>query len=360
MKTKTFKNAALCITVLALSSALFSCSNKKTNDSSVKNITITGAGSSFDNPLFSKMFAVYYDSTKVKINYQSVGSGAGISQLTNKTIDFGASDTPMNEKQEIAAGATVLHIPVTAGAVVISYNLPEVKETLKFTPNVIADIFLGKITKWNDPAIAAINQGVKLPGTTIVAAHRSDGSGTTAIFTSYLSKVSPEWQSKIGAGTAVNWATGLGGKGNEGVSGLVKQTPGGIGYIELAYAVQNKMPYAAVQNKAGNFIVPSIESVTAAANIDIPSDGKVLLTNTDAPDGYPIAGFSWILIYKEQDYGNRTQMQAAQLVQLLYWMIHEGQKYSADLHYAPLSNAAVTVGENLLKSTAYNGQSILK
>jgi phosphate transport system substrate-binding protein len=364
MTKKISTTTVLGITVLTLSAALFSCGNKKTNTDDVKNdvksITITGAGSTFDNPLFSKMFAVYYDSTKTQVNYQSVGSGAGISQLTSKTVDFGASDAPMNPKQDSTAAAPVLHIPVTAGAVVISYNLPEVKETLKFTPNILANIFLGKITKWNDPAIVAANQGIKLPATPIMVAHRSDGSGTTAIFTSYLSKVSPDWQSKIGSGSAVNWAVGLGGKGNEGVSGLIKQTPGAIGYIELAYAIQNKMPYATIQNKAGNFIIPSIESVTAAANINIPADAKVLLTNTDAADGYPIAGFSWVLIYKEQSYSNRTQEQAAQLVQLINWMIHDGQKYSADLHYAPLSNAAVTVGETILKSATFNGQPLLK
>jgi len=360
MKTKISKAIMFGVAILTLNVVFISCSNKKTENTEAKNITITGAGSSFDNPLFSKMFASYYDSTKVQINYQSVGSGAGISQLTNKTVDFGASDAPMNSKQDSAAVTPVLHIPVTAGAVVISYNLPEIKETLQFTPEIIANIFLGKITKWNDAAIAAANPDVKFPATPIVVAHRSDGSGTSAIFTSYLSKVSPEWQTKVGAGTAVNWPVGLGGKGNEGVSGLVKQTPGGIGYIELAYAIQNNMPYATVQNKAGNFIVPSIESVTAAANINIPADGKVLLTDTDAPDGYPIAGFSWVLLYQDQAYGNRTQEQAAQLVQLLNWMIHEGQKYGADLHYAPLSSVAVTVGENLLKSATYNGQPILK
>ena len=358
MKTRILNFSMICVAVLSV--ALISCTNKKTNDGEEKSVNITGAGSSFDNPLFSKMFASYYDSLKIQVNYQSVGSGAGISQLTNKTIDFGASDAPMNSKQDSAAVAPVLHIPVTAGAVVISYNLPSVKEILRFTPNIIADIFLGKITKWNDPAIAAANPGVQLPATAIVVAHRSDGSGTTAIFTSYLSKVSDEWQSKIGSGTAVNWAVGLGGKGNEGVSGLVKQTPGGVGYIELAYAIQNDMPYATIQNKAGAWIVPSIESVTAAANIDIPADGKIWMTDTDASDGYPISGFSWVLLYKEQGYSNRSQAQAAQLVKLVNWMIHNGQRYSADLHYAPLSSAAVTVGENLLKSATYNGQPILK
>ena len=321
---------------------------------------VIGAGSSFDNPLFSKMFSVYHDSTKIQVNYQSVGSGAGISQLTHKTIDFGASDAPMNEEQSKAVEGEVLHIPVTAGAVVISYNLPDFKGDLKFTPAIVADIFLGKITKWNDPAIAAANPGLTLPATDIVVAHRSDGSGTSAIFTSYLSKVSTEWESKVGTGTSVNWPVGLGGKGNEGVSGLIKQTPGGVGYIELAYANQNQMPYASIQNKAGNFIVPSIESVTAAADIEIPQDGKVLLTNTDAAQGYPISGFSWVLIYKEQSYNKRTEAQAQQLLTLLSWMIHTGQQYSAALDYAPLSQAAVATGDALLKSATFNGQQILK
>jgi len=361
MTTNRSRMMMLGVTILIMS-LFMSCGNSGKNNAgnSTDKITITGAGSSFDNPLFSKMFAVYYDSTKIQINYQSVGSGAGISQLTNKTIDFGAADVPMNSKQDSAAEAPVLHIPVTAGAVVVSYNLPGVNDVLKFTPDIIANIFLGKIKIWNDPAIAKANPGVKLPATAIVVAHRSDGSGTSAIFTSYLSKVNAEWQGKVGSATAVNWPTGLGGKGNEGVSGLIKQTPGGIGYIELAYAIQNNLPYATVQNKAGNFIVPSIESVTAAAGIAIPTDGKLWLTDTDAPDGYPIAGFSWVLLYQEQGYGNRTQAQATQLVQLLYWMIRDGQQFSAALHYAPLSDATVTVGENLLKSITYKGQPILQ
>src|SRR5260221_4481477 len=227
---------------------------------------LIGAGSSFDYPLFSKQFSEYNKLTGLKVNYQSVGSGAGISQLTNKTVDFGASDAPMNGKQDSALTAPAIHVPVTAGAVVLSYDLPEVKDTLMLSPAVLADIFLGKITKWNDTRIAAINKGVKLPATSIVIAHRSDGSGTSNIFTTYLSKVSEEWSTKVGKGSSVNWPVDLGGKGNEGVAGLIKQTPAAVGYIELAYAIQNNMPYAKMQNKAGNFITPSLASVTAAAN----------------------------------------------------------------------------------------------
>lgn len=359
MKKIRIKSGSIAMAFVAIAAVISftACNSGNPNSSSAG---IIGAGSSFDNPLFSKMFFVYHDSTKIQVNYQSVGSGAGISQLTHKTIDFGASDAPMNETQMKAVGSDVLHVPVTAGAVVISYNLPNFKESLKFTPEVVADIFLGKIKKWNDPKIAAANPGVNLPATDIVVAHRSDGSGTSAIFTSYLSKVSADWKTKVGSGTSVNWPIGLGGKGNEGVSGLVKQTPGGVGYIELAYAIQNHMPYASIQNQAGKFIVPSIESVTAAADIEIPADGKVLLTNTSAAEGYPISGFSWVLIYKEQNYNNRTQAQAEALVKLVNWMIHTGQQYSTKLDYAPLSTAAVATGEAILKTATYKGQPVLK
>src|ERR1700754_2100343 len=322
--------------------------------------TLVGAGSSFDNPLFSKQFSEYNKTNGQKVNYQSLGSGSGISQLTNKTVDFGASDAPMNGKQDSALTAPAIHIPVTAGAVVLSYNLPEVKDPLQLTPDVLAGIFLGTITKWNDAKIAAINKGVKLPATAIVIAHRSDGSGTSNIFTTYLSKVSDEWSTKVGKGSSVNWPVGLGGKGNEGVAGLIKQTPGTIGYIELAYAIQNNMAYAKIQNKAGNFITPSIASVTAAANIQLPADAKVSLTNTEATDGYPISGLSWVLIYKEQKYNNRGLDRATKLLKLISWMIHDGQQFSSALTYAPLSPAAVTTGDAILKSATYDGKPILQ
>jgi phosphate transport system substrate-binding protein len=365
----TFKNSLVTGALFAvLNLSLASCGggggsasgSDSTSSASGSDEALIGAGSSFDNPLFSKMFSEYNKLNGLKVNYQSVGSGAGISQLTNKTVDFGASDAPMNAKQDSAVTAAVLHIPVTAGAVVLSYNLPEVKDTLLLSPAVLADIFLGTITKWNDPKIAAVNKGVKLPATAIVIAHRSDGSGTSNIFTTYLSKVSPEWSTKVGKGSSVNWPTGLGGKGNEGVAGLIKQTPGAIGYIELAYAIQNNMAYAKVQNKAGNFITPSIASVTAAANIQIPPDSKVSLTNTDAADGYPISGFSWVLIYKEQNYGGRSSDKATKLLKLISWAIHDGQQFSGALNYAPLSPAAVSVGDAILKSASFDGKPILQ
>jgi phosphate transport system substrate-binding protein len=321
---------------------------------------ILGAGSTFDNPLFSKMFAEYGKGNNVKVNYQSIGSGGGIQQLTSKTVDFGASDAPLNGKQDSALSAPVIHIPVTAGAVVISYNLPDVKDTLKFSPDVLAKIFMGDIKKWNDPKIAAINKGVKLPNMDIQVQHRSDGSGTTNIFTTYLSKVSKDWETKVGKGSSVNWLVGLGGKGNEGVAGGIKQTPGAIGYIELAYALQNGMAFGKMQNKAGNFITPSIASVTAAANITIPADAKVSLTNTEAADGYPISGFSWVLIYKEQKYGDRSLDKVTKMLKLIQWMIHDGQQFSGPLNYAPLSAGAVAVGDAQLKSVTFDGKSVLQ
>ncbi len=322
--------------------------------------TLLGAGSTFVYPLFSKLFSVYNQQTGLKVNYQSIGSGGGILQLTNKTVDFGDSDAPLNEEQAKKMGITALHIPMCSGAVVLSYNVPGITDTLKLTPEVIAGIFLGTITKWNDPKIAAINKGVKLPGAAIVVAHRSDGSGTTNIFTDYLSKISSDWQSKVGKGTSVNWPVGLGGKGNAGVAGLVKQTPGGIGYIELAYAIQNNMPFAKLRNKSGNFITPSIASTSAAGNVQMPADSKISLTNTEAADGYPISGFTWALIYQEQQYNNRSAKRAQELVKLLWWNIHDGQQYCAGLNYAPLSPAAVTVAENILKSATYGGKPVLQ
>jgi phosphate transport system substrate-binding protein len=304
------------------------------------------------------MFSEYNKKTNLKINYQSIGSGGGIKNLTEKTIEFGATDAVLNDEQNGKLSAPILHIPVTAGAVVLSYNLPGVKD-LKLTPSVVADIFLGKITKWNDARIAAINKGAKLPSSAIVIAHRSDGSGTSNIFTTYLDKVSTEWHSKVGKGSSVNWPVGLGGKGNEGVAGLVKETEGCIGYIELAYAIQNKISFASVENKAHKFITPSVQSTSTAANMPIPEDGKISLTNTDAKDGYPISGFSWVIIYKEQNYNSRSVASAKQLLQLVWWMVNNGQQYSASLNYAPLPAAAVKVADKILKSATYNGKAIL-
>lgn len=306
------------------------------------------------------MFSDYNTKTGIQVNYQSIGSGGGILQLTNKTVDFGASDAPLNDEQSTKIGAPVLHITQASGAVVVTYNLPGENNNINLTPDIIADIFLGKIKMWNDARITSINKGMSIPALPILVAHRSDGSGTTNIFTNYLSKVSPEWKTKVGSGGAVNWPTGLGGKGNEGVSGLVKQTPGALGYVELIYALQNKMDYAKIRNKKGNFILPSIASVTAAGNVTMPEDSKIFITDTDASDGYPISGFTWVIIYKEQKYGGRSLDRASKLLQLLWWNIHDGQQLATPLNYAPLSNEALKVAENILKSATYDGQPLLK
>jgi phosphate transport system substrate-binding protein len=265
----------------------------------------------------------------------------------------------MSEADLKEASAPILHIPTCAGAVVLTYNLPG-NPQLKFTPDVIGDLFLGKISKWNDRRISEINPGVKLPDLNITVVHRSDGSGTTSIFSDYLSKVSREWKEKVGAGTSLNWPTGLGGKGNPGVAGLVKQTPGSIGYVELIYALQNKMPYGMVKNKNENFITATLPATSKAADTILPDDMKVSLTDTDAPGGYPISGFTWILVYKEQGYRDRTEEKAKELAQLLWWMTHEGQKYTEPLEYAPLSKKAIEKAEKLIKSISYKSSPVMR
>lgn len=321
-------------------------------------IELIGAGATFPYPLYSKMFDVYYKEKGIKVNYSAIGSGGGIRQLKEKTIDFGGSDAYLTDEQLKEIG-DVLHIPICLGAVVLAYNLVGVNE-LNLTPEIIAEIYLGKIKKWNDPKIQKVNSKVRLPDINIIPVYRSDGSGTTFIFTDYLSKISKEWENNVGRGTSVNWPTGIGGKGNPGVAGLVKQTPGSIGYIELIYALGNKIPFAKVQNKSGNFIEPSLLSTSASANIKLPDDMRISVTNTDAKDGYPISGFTWILVYKEQNYGKRTYEKAKALVELLWWMTHEGQKYTEELHYAPLSKEAVKKAEKIIRSITYNGKKLIK
>jgi phosphate transport system substrate-binding protein len=278
--------------------------------------------------------------------------------LQNKTVDFGASDAPMSDEELSKSPAPIVHIPSCLGAVIITYNLPD-NPSLKFTPEVLADIFLGKIKKWNDPNITAINPGIKLPDLSISVIHRSDGSGTTYIFSDYLSKVNAEWNTKPGKGKSLDWPVGLGAKGNEGVSGLVKQTPGSIGYVELVYALQNKMPAATLKNKSGNFVEASLKSSSAAAAIDLPADMRVSLTNTDAPDGYPICSFTYLLVYQNQSYNNRTEASAKATIELINYVIHEGQKYAESLGYAPLPDAAVKKAEEILKSVTFNSKPLM-
>ncbi len=299
--------------------------------------TLTGAGATFPNPVYTKWFDTYAKATGVRINYQSIGSGGGIRQFTEGTVDFGATDGPMSDQQIQGIQGNVEHIPTVIGAVVLTYNLPGVGGTkLRLDAATTADIFLGKLTRWNDGRIAALNPGVSLPDQDIIVVHRSDGSGTTYVFVDYLSKISPEWQRKVGRATSVNWPVGLGGKGNEGVTQQVKQTDGAIGYVELIYAISNNLPYAVVQNAAGNFIEPTLETATAAAaGVDLPpdTDFRVSITNAAGPNAYPITSFTWLLIRKE----GQDPAKAGAIWDFVRWMTGaEAQRLAADLHYAPL------------------------
>jgi len=294
---------------------------------------INGAGATFPYPIYSKWFDAYAKvDPSVRFNYQSIGSGGGQKQILSQTVDFGASDGPMSDDNLAKAPGKLLHIPTVAGADVVAYNLPG-NPKLKLDADTIAGIFLGQVKKWNDPKIAALNAGVNLPDQEIVVVHRSDGSGTTYIWTDYLSKISPEWKTKVGTNTSVNWPTGIGGKGNEGVAGQIKQTPGALGYIELIYAVQNKMPYADVKNSAGEFVTPTLESITAAlATAEIPDDFRFSMTNAPGKEAYPIAGATWLLVYQQQ----KDPAKGKKLVEFLKWAAKDGEKMAKDLNYAPL------------------------
>ena len=322
-------------------------------------VELSGAGATFPYPLYSKMFYEYHKQTGDKVNYQSIGSGGGIRQLMARTVDFGASDAFMSDEELSKAPAPIVHIPMALGAVVVTYNIPD-NPTLKLTSDIVADIYLGKITKWDDQRIKNVNPGVDIPHLNITVVHRSDGSGTTFIFSNYLAKISRDWKAEVGQGKALDWPVGIGGKGNEGVAGYVKQIPGAIGYVELIYTLQNNMPAALVQNKSGNFINPSLESVSLAANIDLPDDTRIAITDTDAAQGYPISGFTWLLLYQEQSYGGRSAQQADESAKLAWWMCHQGQSYNEALHYAPIPKAAVAKAERILKSVTYQGKPILR
>jgi len=297
--------------------------------------TLNGAGATFPYPIYSKWFSEYHKlHSEVEINYQSIGSGGGIRQVTAATVDFGASDMPMTDKQLQEAKTKILNLPTVLGAVVPAYNIPGVTGEVKFTPEALVGIFLGKITKWNDKAIASANPEIKLPDTDIIVVHRSDGSGTSFIWTDYLSKVSPEWKSQVGSDTSVKWPVGMGGKGNEGVAGFVRQLQGSIGYVELIYAIQNKIPYGSVRNAAGTFIKASLESVTAAAASapKMPADFRVSITNSPGKDAYPISSFTWLLIPAQSKEAAKGKI----LADFLNWMVTDGQKMTSALAYAPL------------------------
>jgi phosphate transport system substrate-binding protein len=304
-------------------------------------VLLNAAGATFPYPIYSKWFDLYHTShSNVQINYQSIGSGGGIRQLLDKTVDFGASDGPMNDDQLKQATVPILHFPTVLGAAIPTYNVPGVQGDLNFTPEALSGIFLGKITKWNDPAIASANPGVKMPGDDIVVVHRADGSGTSYIWTDYLSKVSPEWQSKVGKGTSVNWPVGLGGKGNEGVSAQIQQTPGSLGYVELIYAIQNKLPYGKVKNTEGVFVKADLASVSAAASAaskTMPDDFRVSITNAEGKGAYPISSFTWLLIPSK--FTDATKRDVVK--DFLKWMMTDGQGYVEALSYAKLPKEVV-------------------
>ncbi|CAN5863108.1 phosphate ABC transporter substrate-binding protein PstS [soil metagenome] len=327
MKVKTFAGA---VAIAACGSTLVA-----------QNVQINGAGATFPYPIYAKWFAEYNKlHPEVRINYQSIGSGGGIRQLTNRTVFFGASDGPMTQEQLLAAPGKILHFPTVLGAVVPAYNVPGVSAELKFTGPLIADIFLGKVTKWNDPQLAQVNPGVSLPNTDITVVHRSDGSGTSYVFVDYLAKVSPEWKQRVGVATSVNWPVGVGGKGNEGVAGLVKQTPGAIGYVEPVYATQNNIPFGAVKNAAGQFVKSSAAGVSAAAEEaakKMPADFRVSITNAPGATAYPIASFTWLLLYENA----QDKKQAQIMVDFMKWALTDGQKFAEGLGYAPLPKAVV-------------------
>jgi phosphate transport system substrate-binding protein len=321
--------------------------------------SLTGAGATFPNPIYTKWFDAYSKKTGVEINYQSIGSGGGIRQFTEGTVDFGATDGPMNESQIQAVGGNVLHIPTVLGAVVVTYNLPSLGETqLKFDGNLLVEIFMGRVTKWNDPKIAALNPSAKLPDLDLVVVHRSDGSGTTYVFTDYLNKFSREWKDKVGYATSVNWPVGLGGKGNEGVTQQVKQVEGALGYVELIYAISNKLPYAEIKNASGNYIAPSLETVTAAAagmKLAKDTDFRVSITNAPGAEAYPIASFTWLLVRKD----NKDAAKGKLIKDFLAWMLTpEAQRMAAQLHYSPLPAPVVSLVQTRLPTLKAGGKAI--
>jgi len=310
--------------------------------------TLNGAGATFPAPMYSKWFSEYHKiHSDVQVNYQPIGSGGGIRQVTSGTVDFGASDMPMTDKQLQESKVKILNIPTVLGAVVPAYNVPGVSGEVKFTPDALAGIFLGKISKWNDKAITSANPGVNFPDKDIIVVHRSDGSGTSFIFTDYLSKVSPDWKNQVGADTSVKWPIGMGGKGNEGVSGLIRQLSGSIGYVELIYAVQNNIPYGSIRNSSGVFLKATLEGVTAAAASapKMPADFRVSITNAPGKDAYPISSFTWLLIPAQSKDAAKGKI----LADFLNWMVTDGQKMTSALSYAPLPENVVAKVKEAIK-----------
>lgn len=354
--------------LLCVAFTLLSCggNGENQNGSSQERMTILGAGATFPAPLITAMADEYRDETnrRVTVNYQSIGSGGGVRQFIEQTVMFGMSEAYLSdevmENVKEMSGGTAFNIPITLADVVPTYNLPDVGEGLVFSGELLVDIFLGEVTRWNDPKIAELNPDVDLPSTSITVVHRSDGSGTTNVFTNYLTRVSDEWRERVGFATSVNWPTGIGGNGNEGVAGAVLNSPGAIGYNSLSYALLNEMSYGYVINQSGNVIEPSFESTTAAADIELPDDTRILFTNTPAENGYPIAGFAWMLVYENLDSNNaiETRREAVELVKFIIWSLIEGQKLSESLGYAKISDAALEKSLNMIRRLKWDGEEI--
>ena len=356
------KNLALFVIAVFI---LGACSNTSSNkgeekSTSGKKVTLTAAGATFPMPYYNMVFKAYTGETGTLLTYGGIGSGGGIRSLTDKVVDFGATDAYLDDAKLADMPADVVHIPTVLGAVVIAYNLPGV-DGLKLSNELLEKIFMGDIKKWNDPLIAANNEGLALPDKDIVFIHRSDGSGTTYIFSDFMSKISQKWADNVGKGKSLQWPVGMGAKGNPGVAGTIKQTEGAIGYIGSEYAFAQKIQTAKVQNSAGNYIEPSIESVSAAAKGEIPADTRIMLTNSDDPNSYPISGFTWIILYKEQNYDGRTKDQAMGTVTFLDWLVSaDAQGQAEKVHYAPLPVAAAEKAKTILRSVTYGGETLLK
>ncbi len=346
--------------IAAFATVLVSCnSGGKKSTGGSKQISITAAGATFPMPFYNLAFKKYGENTGVQMTYGGIGSGGGIRSLSDKVVDFGATDAFLSDKEKSEMPAEVIHIPTCMGAVVIAYNLPGV-DSLKMTPELLEKIFMGSITKWSDPLLKSVNPDIKFPDTKITVVYRSDGSGTTNIFSDYMTKVSQAWREKIGAGKSLNWPAGIGAKGNPGVAGTISQSVGSIGYIGSEYAFAQKIQYALVKNSSGKFINPDIKSVTYAAKGPMPADTRVMVTNSPDPDAYPISGFTWIILYKEQAYNGRTAQQAEAVVKFLDWLVSpDAQSIAVSVNYASLPPEVSASAKNILKTVTYNGKPVL-
>ncbi len=352
------KTLKLLITISVITATLFSCGGGAGEKK--EKIQLSGAGATFPLPFYNLAIKKYAEQTGVNISYGGIGSGGGIRSLKDQVVDYGATDAFLDDAQAAEMPAKVVHIPTCIGAVVVAYNLPGV-DGLKLTNSLLIDILMGKITKWDDPQVAAANDGLSLPNQEITVVFRSDGSGTTFIFSDYLCKISPEWDGAVGKGKSLKWPVGIGAKGNPGVAGTISQTVGSIGYLGSEFALAQKIPSASIMNSSGIFVEPTIESISAAAKGEIPADTRVMLTNSSDPDAYPISGFTWLILYQEQAFNNRSKAQAEETLKYIDWMIGtEAQKLAPAVNYAPLPEVAVMLAKGILRTVTYNGETVLK